>query len=475
MTAAAVATGALLVLIAATTVLGGVLIFGRFIRRAREARRTRLAAPARRLLLAVTAGDDDPVLADSLVELDAENWRAVEPTAVGLLGKLRGEAHAALVEILVRRGVADRAVRDLRHRRPVRRAAAAEVLGHVGRRETAPAIAALLTDADSDVRAVAARALGRIGDPVSAVPLLRSLSGRRSVPPQPVAQALMRLGSAAQPALETALYQADELVRATAIEVLGLVGAISATGLVEYTLRADPSVEVRVRAAGALGRLGTRSALAPLLSAVEPVRPAALRAAATRALGDIGSVAATSALAVLLGDPQHAVAHNAAYALLRLGRAGRTVLNEALGAAEQTRRQTGEQTGEQTGDSRAEAARVRAAGYAREALAVAELQEHRRAPAVPVLRPAANAVGTAADGAAVSPTNGAAAAAGEQTSDIAGPDTARHDTAGPDTVGHDTVGHDTVGHDTAGHDTARHDAAGHDTARHDTAGSAVGG
>jgi hypothetical protein len=126
---AALATGAMVTLTLLTAVVGAIIVVGRAVRRFRDARRRRVAAPTRRLLLALTAGDDDAELPDRLAALDAATWRAAEPTAVAMLGKVRGDGHAALVSLLERRGMADRAVQDLRHRGPVRRARAAEVLG----------------------------------------------------------------------------------------------------------------------------------------------------------------------------------------------------------------------------------------------------------------------------------------------------------------------------------------------------------
>lgn len=385
MTTALLLGTALLTLATATVLLGLTVGLGRAASRARQARRRRLAAPARRALLALTAGDEDTAaLTTELVTLDEPTWRTVEPTAIALLSKVRGEAYPILVSLLERRGLPDRAALDLRSRSAARRATAAEVLGNVGHRQSVTALTALLGDPDPDVRTVAARALGRIGDPDSALPLLRSLAGRRPVPPPTVAQAVMRFGPAAQGALETALGHEHELVRATAVELLGLVGAISSAARVERALRSDPSVEVRVRAATALGRLGPRSALPPLLSAVEPGRPAALRAAATRALGEIGATAATPALAVLLGDPEHPVAHHAAYALLRLGGAGRAVLVDAAEVAPGTASTPDTKAAPDTAAT-PDPARLRAAAHAREALAVAALQELRRVPPPSVL------------------------------------------------------------------------------------------
>jgi hypothetical protein len=369
-----IATATLLVLVAATVVLGVVIVLGPAVRRTRDARRARLAAPGRHVLLALAAGDDEPENQQTLVRLEPAGWRAVEPTAVALPGKVRGEAHAGLVSVFEQRGMGERALDEVRGRRALRRARAAEVLGKLGRRDAVPSLISLLADPDPDVRTVAARALGRIADPAAAAALLGSLAGRRPVPPQIVAQAVMRMGSGAQGSLAAALDHEAELVRATAAQVLGLVGAITAVARIIETLRTDPSPDVRERAAAALGRLGIRSALAPLLEAVEPGHPAGLRTLAARALGDLGAVAAAPALGALLSDPQHEVAHASARSLLRLGPAGRDVLEHAVAAGPDL--SVGRHAAARTVG--VGAAAERAAAYAWEALAVAEVDERRR-------------------------------------------------------------------------------------------------
>jgi HEAT repeat protein len=374
MTLARIGAMTIVALLAVATVFGGLTVAVRLLRRVVHRRRTRLAAPARRLLVRLTAGGDDPDLIEALAAVDPSAWRAVEPAAVAMLGKVRGEAHAALVGVFRRRGAAVRAVRDLRARSAVRRARAAEVLGNLGETDAVPALCALLDDREPAVRVVAARSLGRVADPGAAQPLLHAVVGRHPVPPQLIAHAVVRLGLAAQGEVAGALEHPDELVRATAMEVLGLIGAVATAARVEVALRSDRSAEVRLRAARTLGRLGTRSALQPLLETVEPDRPTALRAVAAQALGELGSPAAAPALATLIADPQYLVANRAARALLRLGAAGAAVL-EAAAAADQVGRRD-KVLARSVVELRTGAAR--AAAHAREAMALAELDESRR-------------------------------------------------------------------------------------------------
>jgi HEAT repeat protein len=185
---------------------------------------------------------------------------------------------------------------------------------------------------------------------------------RREVPAHLVAHALAGIGAGAQPALVHGMDHPRESVRAVAAEVLGLIGAVGATARIEAALRADSSTEVRIRAARTLGRLGTRTAMPPLRDALTGAHPPALRAEAAKALGELGAPAAVDALTAVLGDAEFVVAHEAARALLRLGAKGRRALESARdGKLDSPRR-----------------IRTVAIAHAREALAVADVEEHRR-------------------------------------------------------------------------------------------------
>jgi HEAT repeat protein len=308
-------------LIAALT-LTAVLL--RTFRLLRERRRERLAAAPRRSLLAFVA-DGGEEGAEELLAIGPRAWRAVEPTAVALLGKVRGEAHRALAEVFERRGVAGQAVARLRHSDPVHRARAAETLGNLGRRDAVEPICVLLEDSNPEVRVVAVRALSAIGDPSAAEPLLAALSQRR-VPVDLVAYALSRGGVDAVTALHAALRQDEPWVRATALQALGLIGAIGSVGQITDLLGHERNPYVRRAAVTTLGRLGGRSALEPLRKLLDPARSTPLRAAAARSLGDVGGQGSAEALVALLADPEYHVAYQAAQALRRLGVPGRRLL-----------------------------------------------------------------------------------------------------------------------------------------------------
>ncbi|HLL64951.1 MAG TPA: HEAT repeat domain-containing protein [Micromonosporaceae bacterium] len=314
-------TYAALLLLAGVGSLGVAVVLVRGVRLMRARRQVRLAAVPRMALLRFAA-ESGAEGADELVTMAPAAWRSIERTAVNLLGKIRGDAHQALVTVFERRGAADDALRALHSRSGVRRARAAEALGNLGRRDAVAALCVLLRDPRSEVRVVAVRALGRIGDPAAAEPLLASLADIDPAPSLVVAHALIQLDPAAEPALIRALQHPAPLVRVTVLDALGLLGAAASAVPVAEVARADPSTEVRVAAVATLGRLGGRAALAPLAEAVLAHEPEPLRAAAARALGDLGNAAAVASLGLLLDDPRYRVAHEAARALRRLGPTG---------------------------------------------------------------------------------------------------------------------------------------------------------
>jgi HEAT repeat protein len=187
----------------------------------------------------------------------------------------------------------------------------------------------LLADGDAEVRRVAARALGRIRSHAAAEALLEAVSSNRPVPPRIIAAAVLKVGVGAHPALVATLRDGDALQRAIAAEISGLAGAASAVEVLMQALLHDPQVEVRVRSARALGRIGMPWATGHLIDATGSTQPLPLRIVASRALGDLGAVDAVPRLSELVTDPAHRVAANAASSLLRCGAAGLDALRAA--------------------------------------------------------------------------------------------------------------------------------------------------
>jgi HEAT repeat protein len=326
-------TWVFLALFAAAATLAVTMAVVRFVMTWLARRRQRRAEPARRRLIGLMADVDPVEQAEALVALPEASWNAVEPTAMTMLEQVRGEAHAALADVFVRRGLVSRARDDLTAGSAVRRARAAELLGQLRRFETVAGLCHLLADNDAEVRLVAVRALGRLGDPDAAEPLLGALTGARPAPSHVVAHALVGLGTPAAPALLAALDHDDDLVRATALDALRLLGVPAAADAVARTLRQDPSLEVRRRAATTLGRIGRTAAVPHLLAAAARDQPTVLRADAVAALGELGSPGSVADLAGLVDDDSYPVAHRAARALLRLGGPGRDALADAAASA----------------------------------------------------------------------------------------------------------------------------------------------
>lgn len=352
------------VLAAVVMLVGLGIVLVRLLRGVRQRRLAALAAGPRRALLAFVA-DNGQEGSHDLVAIPEDAWRAVEPAALAaLLGKLRGEAHDALVSVFLRRGIARRALGDLHSRSGVRRALAAQVLGDLELRQAVPALCRLLDDRHDEVRVVALRALGRIGDPAAAWRIIASLDRADPLPSLLATHALVQLGAEAEVTLSAALDHPQARVRAVCLDALGLLGATGSASRVARVLHDDSHLDVRVAAATNLGRLGARAALEPLTLALHAARPAPLRAAAARALGDLGAPAAVPTLAALLADEQFHVAHEAAHALRRLGRDGTEALLAAVRAEEQAAQAEG--IGAHTRPSAA-------AGHAQEALALGRI------------------------------------------------------------------------------------------------------
>jgi HEAT repeat protein len=323
------------------------VVVHRFTANLLAARRDRLAQRSRPLLLAVLADDSpDPAALDALATLPASQWRILEVTLVGMLGKVRGGARDSLVDVLAKRGTLDRATARTRSRSWLRRCQAAEMLGAARLPGGVPTLVELLRDRHVEVRQVAARALGRVGAKEAVPALSTAVTRPEGLSMREVASALVMLEPDATASIIGVAAEArDPQVRAMAAEVLGLRGAVEATGPLMALLADDPDTEVRIRSARALGRIGARAAAGPLIVALEAEAPE-LRAVAARALGQVGAADAVDALVRRLCDPWHRVASNAADALALLGACGVAALGEVAASG-----------------------RTPAAGYAEQALA----------------------------------------------------------------------------------------------------------
>jgi HEAT repeat protein len=199
------------------------------------------------------------------------------------------------------------------------RRAAAEALGKLGDPQAVPALIQALGDSDSAVRAVSAEALGAIGDPQAVPALIVALGDwgdwwsenvRRAA-----AEALVRIGAPAVPALIQALGDRSENVRRAAAEALVRIGAPAVPALIQAL--GDDEFRVRRAAAEALVRIGA-PAVPALIQALGD-RSENVRRAAAEALGAIGDPQAIPALIQALGDSDSAVRAVSAEALGAIG------------------------------------------------------------------------------------------------------------------------------------------------------------
>lgn len=259
-------------------------------RRRRERRDVARRAELTPLVYTLLDGEQS---ASSLTDAPA----VLDEVVLHLLPQLRGNDRQVLRDLLLARGVVDRAAEQLSARAPWRRGRAAMLLGATGSTRYTPDLVTLLEDRSPDVRSAATRALGKAGD-VAAVPyLLESLSSARPVPSGIVGMALLDLGTAALPMLRTALESGAAPARALSASLLGLHGDLPAVAALTAALDTAVPTEVRLAAAAALGRIGAPQAADALARVTVLATDPALRTTAAEALGRIGDPDSVPALA----------------------------------------------------------------------------------------------------------------------------------------------------------------------------------
>ena len=176
------------------------------------------------------------------------------------------------------------AVLDAVYRDAVR-AVAAEALVKIGT-PAVPALIQALRDRSENVRFAAAEALGKLGDPQAVPALIQALGDSDWYVRRAAAEALVKIGTPAVPALIRALGDSDSDVRAVAAWALVKIGTPAVPALIK-ALGDWWSENVRRAAAEALGDLGDPQAVPPLIQALGDDWDA-VRFAAAWALGKLG-------------------------------------------------------------------------------------------------------------------------------------------------------------------------------------------
>ncbi|MGH7499327.1 MAG: HEAT repeat domain-containing protein, partial [Gemmatimonadales bacterium] len=230
---------------------------------------------------------------------------------------------AWLLEAYDHLGLIDKYAERLRNARRWRaRALAAELLGRVGNAKAIPALLDTVRATrveDSDVRDIALRALARIGDSRSVQPLVAALETADAWLAPHIADILVRHGEVTiDPLLASLDRGAPARARAWAANVFGELRAATAFPTLLRGLD-DPDDEVRAKSATALGRLGDRRAVGPLLDRMLADPAPFVRARIANALGGFGDSDVTDRLVHALGDPAWWVRVRSVEALERIG------------------------------------------------------------------------------------------------------------------------------------------------------------
>jgi HEAT repeat protein len=301
---------------AAILALGGasvlflvVLASRRVVVGAAERRRGAVEERLRPLALALVDGEQVP----------SQLPRDEATTLALLLGRyarsLAGEPRRRIAAFFELSGGVDAAIERLGSRRSPTRAEAAFALGDMGSTRAIEPLLQALGDRERDVRAAAARSLARLGATEAVEPLLATLAAG-TLPRAVVGRALLELGTAATPPLRALVGHEGAGERATAVQLLGLLGEAADARLLQERLL-DTSAEVRAQAALALGGLAASESAATLRETLADRVPF-VRAAAAEALGLVKDTDAFEALLVQARDDAFEPAAAAAQSLARI-------------------------------------------------------------------------------------------------------------------------------------------------------------
>lgn len=205
-------------------------------------------------------------------------------------------------------------------------------LGALKHPDASRAAVASLNDADPMVRVTAAHAITTLPAAEAANLLIPLLKDKAEFVRREIADTLgqTRSESALQPLIELLTTEKEISVRAAAVLALGRIGNESAVPALAHVLSGlSPNKKSKKReddfvmrsAAQALGQIGSRAGVAPLISALTTeTNSLDVRRTAAEALGLIGDQSATPALeaAVAANDPYLAEAARTALRRVRL-------------------------------------------------------------------------------------------------------------------------------------------------------------
>lgn len=292
-----------------------------------------------------------------LRRLRGREWDILADLMVEYLSVLRGAERDRIIGLARETGVVERNHGRLYSRGRWRRARAAENLGYFGGPEAVPPLVALLSHPDETLRAVAARALARIGSSDAVEALAKTLDSPSALTRLRIAENLERIGHPAVGPLIEALErargaEAERLAGPVqAAQVLGQLRAPEARGALGRAVLEGESVDLKAKAALALGKIGDPEDVPKLLAAAED-EAWPVRAQAASALGMIGEVSSVPRLQELTVDREWWVRLNASRALANMGPAGERALARILENADRYARDRAAATLEERGITR---------------------------------------------------------------------------------------------------------------------------
>lgn len=242
-------------------------------------------------------------------------------------GMLRGPEAARITDYLEERGYVQMAVEGLHSHSRWRRASAAGLLGRMKSDAAVEALVGLMSDESDDVRTVAARSLAAIGHPRAVEALTSALAGPSRWTATTVAADLVQMGPPAVPTLIEIASAADSDragardAAVTAVRVLGEIRDPCAEPVLIGLLAHASNLNIRARAAAALGCVGGPLA-PPALRAALQDEEWQVRAQAATSLGGLGDRGSVPALSAAVEDDSWWVRRNCAEALAKLGKPG---------------------------------------------------------------------------------------------------------------------------------------------------------
>jgi hypothetical protein len=263
--------------------------------------------------------------------------RREQPVVLELLlryrAMLRGPEAARITDYLEDQGYVERAVEGLHSRNRWQRATAASLLGRMKSDAAVTALIGLMGDESDDVRMAAARSLAAIGDPQAVEALASALGDPSRWTATTVATDLVEMGPAAVPTLVEIASSGGSgrsgahEAAVTAVRVLGEIRDPRAEPVLIELLEHAGDLNLRARAAAALGTVGGPLAPPALRAALQDAGWQ-VRAQAATSLGALGDRESVTALSAAIEDGSWWVRRNCADALGELGPPGLAALRE---------------------------------------------------------------------------------------------------------------------------------------------------